>query len=108
MDHATRRLSHRLARALAGAALLPVLCAQSAAAAPAYPHGCTVTTYYATAAMRTVVGTRTTCPGGHPTGRTSPYREVDTLEFDQPHHTSPAPGTPCDLDPDPSCWNLPH
>ncbi len=52
--------------------------------ATALPTSCRVITYYQTAAMETVVGVRTNCPGSSNTGRTSPHREVETVTLDAP------------------------
>ena len=43
---------------------------------------CRMTTYYKDSEMTTVVGVRTTCPGGRSYGRTSPYYEVEVVELD--------------------------
>ena len=52
------------------------------AALSAGARSCRFTTYYKEAEMATIVGTRTNCPGGQSTGRTSPYFETEIVQLD--------------------------
>lgn len=52
------------------------------------PRACWLRTYYQEPAKATVVGTRTNCPGGQASGRTSRYFEVEIVRLDD----GPRPG----------------
>lgn len=78
---------------------------------------CRITTYYQEAALETIVGTRTTCPGGGSSGRTSRYYEIEVVELDTPQGPSGpgGAGMPCEFvadgtgpwSPQNTCQNLP-
>ena len=78
---------------------------------------CRITTYYQEAALETMVGTRTNCPGGSPSGRTSRYFEIEVVELESPSGPGGpgGAGMPCEFvadgtgpwSPQNTCQNLP-
>ena len=97
MDNvATKRVSLMMvAVALGLAAAAPAANAQSATAS------CRITTYYADAAMKTKVGSVSTCPGSRAhTGRTTKFFEAEVIEYgDRPHEEGLPPDAgslPCE------------
>ena len=74
-------MSTNSAMMIVRAAIVVCLPIVFAGAAEALPRTCKITTYYKTADMTEVVGTRTNCPGGGSSGRTSRFFEVETVEL---------------------------
>jgi len=90
-------------------ALAPAVGLPEPAAALPVQSTCRITTYYREAAMETVVGVRSTCPGTSNSGRISPYKEVETLTVDNGHgHAGGGSGAslPCEFLAK-GCGNLP-
>lgn len=100
-ERRTARSRHLLAGTLAGFTLAAGFALSATEEASAYPTHCVMTTYYKEAALQNEVGVRTTCPGGSPWGRTSPYKEREVIELQPPGPGGPpGPGNmPCEFTP---------
>ncbi|MHB1104441.1 MAG: hypothetical protein ACYC0C_17020 [Devosia sp.] len=95
---------------------LPVMLPQVATALP-NQRICRITTYYQEAALTNIVGTRTNCPGGQSSGRTSRHFEIEIVELESPRGPGGpgGAGMPCEFvadgtgpwDPQNTCQNLP-
>lgn len=91
--------------ALAGMAAAVAL---AASPAEALPTQCRIFTYYTDVTMTEMVGVRTTCPGGGGWGRTSRFREVETINLNENSGPSTGPGgLPCEFLAA-GCSNLPR
>ena len=109
-------MTSRLRIACAALLIMPAGLPLPAAALP-NTLTCRITTYYQEPALETVVGTRTTCPGGQSSGRTSRYKEIEVVQLDYGGGPSGpgGAGMPCEFvadgtgpwSPQNTCQNLP-